>query len=295
MNIETISQHRCQLGEGPVWDDRNESICWVDIEKGEVHQYSLKNDRLESFSINEKVGSIAICSDGNFVIAAESGVGFLNRRNGEVTMFCDPESDLPHNRFNDGKCDPAGRFWAGTMSMEDEDKKGALYSFDNGGVVERIRKIGISNGLAWSKDERTLYYIDTLSFEVVAYDFELETGEIWNKRSVIRFTETDGYPDGMTIDADGMLWIAHWDGWQLSRWNPETNEKIHTIEFPVSRVTSCTFGGNGLGDLFVTSARVGLSEKELDEQPLAGSLFVIRDCGFSGMPTTEFKWENRPK
>jgi sugar lactone lactonase YvrE len=151
-----------------------------------------------------------------------------------------------------------------------------------------IENTTIANGMAWSPDHETLYFIDTPTFEVAAYQYDSATGQISDRRVVITIPKTDGYPDGMTIDCDGMLWIAHWDGWQVTRWNPQTGEKLHHIKLPVSRITSCTFGGENLDDLFITSARKGLSEAELDMQPLAGSLFVIRNCGYQGLPSFQF-------
>jgi sugar lactone lactonase YvrE len=143
--------------------------------------------------------------------------------------------------------------------------------------------------MAWSSDYKTFYYIDTPTCEVVAYDFDLLTGNIGNKRVVIRIPPQEGFPDGMTIDNEGMLWIAHWDGWQVSRWNPNKGKKLLSIPLPVAQITSCTFGGDNLQDLYITSARVNLTEEQLKQQPLAGSLFVLRNSGFHGTPSFEFK------
>ena len=151
-----------------------------------------------------------------------------------------------------------------------------------------IGDVSISNGMAWSSDHQTFYYIDSPTKQVVAYDYENRSGHISNRRIVIQFADDDGFPDGMTIDTEDMLWIAHWNGWQVARWNPHTGEKLLQIKMPVAKVTSCTFGGEHFEDLYITTARVGLTEEELRKQPLAGSLFVLPKCGYKGLPAFEF-------
>lgn len=288
MKIETFSSHLCQLGEGPVWDASRNEIYWIDIIGGEIHQYSFSNDSFRTYSVNELIGCIVICKSGELLTASKSGFGLLDRATGKITGIGNPECHIPDNRFNDGKCDVQGRLWAGTMSIDESPGAGNVYVFDKGKSEKKIENVTISNGLAWSIDNKTLYYIDTPTFEVVSYQYESTTGTIKDKKVVITIPKSEGYPDGMTIDKAGMLWIAHWDGWQVTRWNPDTGEKLCHIKMPVARITSCTFGGEHLRDLFITSARVGLSNEELQQQPLAGSVFVIRNCGYEGLKAFEF-------
>jgi sugar lactone lactonase YvrE len=289
VKVETVVKYKCLLGEGPVWDSRRETLCWIDILNGEIHEYNPADDLQKTLIIHQMVGAIAICKNGNFIAALKNGFGFIERNSGVVTMISNPEPDLPGNRFNDGKCDPKGRFWAGTMSHTDEPEKGSFYLLDEDlSVSKKMEHVSISNGLAWSLDQKTFYYIDTPTFTVAAFDFDLSDGTIRNKRIAIRVTAADGSPDGMTIDNQGMLWIAHWDGWQVTRWNPQTGKKILSIPLPVARVTSCCFGGDKFQDLYITSAGIGLNEDQLENQPLAGSLFVIRNIGYYGMPLFEF-------
>ncbi len=289
MQIDVVLPQRYLLGEGPVWDFRRKVICWVDILNGEIHQYSPATKKHHVISIGLMIGAAVLCTDGNFLTALSLGFAFVNRENEVVSMIANPESDITGNRFNDGKVGPDGRFWAGTMSHTDEPEKGSLYVFDTDhSVTKKISKVSISNGMAWSLDNRTWYYIDTPTYEVVAYDFDLVSGDISGKRVVISIPKEDGSPDGMTIDSEGMLWIAHWDGWQITRWSPTTGEKLSGIKMPAARITSCTFGGDDLGDLYITSARTGLTEDQLAGQPLAGSLFVIRNIGVKGLPAFEF-------
>jgi sugar lactone lactonase YvrE len=286
---EIVLEHRCILGEGPVWDKNRQTICWVDILRGEIHEYNPAKNSHKTLFVNQMIGAITICTNGQYIAALKNGFGFVDRNSGAVTMISNPEPHLPGNRFNDGKSDPGGRFWAGTMSHTDEPEQGNLYVLNTDlSVTKKIGKISISNGLAWSTDHKTFYYIDTPTFSVAAFDFDKASGAVDNKRTVIRIAQNDGSPDGMTIDSEGMLWIAHWDGWQVTRWNPLTGKKIMNITMPVARVTSCCFGGQKYQDLYITSARTGLGDDQLKKQPLAGSLFVIKNIGFNGLPAFEF-------
>lgn len=288
-SADTVVKHACLLGEGPVWDADLNVICWIDILNGEIHQFSAEQKTHQIIPVHQYIGSVALCKNGHFLAALKNGFAFINRENGQVNMIGNPEDHLSNNRFNDGKCDPAGRFWAGTMSLSEDPGAGSVYVLEKGlSITKKIDHTSIANGMAWSLDHQTYYFIDTPTCEVAAYHYDKNTGNISNKRTIIKIAKENGFPDGMTIDRQGMLWIAHWDGWQVTRWNPDTGKKIYDIQLPVSKVTSCTFGGENLEDLYITSARTGLSENELLEQPMAGYLFVIRNCGFSGIPTVKF-------
>lgn len=288
--IEVITDHKCLLAEGPVWDAKKNAILWIDILKGHIHEHSFKTSSQKTIELKEMIGSLSICSDRNLITALQNGFAFVDRESGKKTMIVDPESDLPNNRFNDGKCDPAGRFWAGTMSLSEDKGAGSLYVLNhNLTCSKKINGVTISNGLAWASDHNTMYYIDTPTLQIVAYDYNKSTGEIINRRVVITIDEKEGYPDGMTIDNEDMLWIAHWNGWQVTRWNPKTGKQLLAVKMPVAKVTSCTFGGENLTDLYITSAKVDLSQEDLKSQPLAGSLFVIKDIGYKGVAAFEFK------
>lgn len=292
LSYEVVVNHCCLLGEGPVWDAANKSICWVDILTGNIHKFSLSENVHQSIAVKDMIGAVALCVNGDFLAALKSGLAFINRDSGEVKYLHHPEVHLPENRFNDGKCDPAGRFWVGTMAQAETKGAGSLYMIERDlSHSVKIEGVTVSNGMAWSPDYKTFYYIDTPTFEVVAYDYNMETGNIANRKVAINIPEKEGFPDGMTIDNEGMLWIAHWDGWKVSRWNPVTAEKLLSVALPAARITSCTFGGENLQDLYITSASVGLTEKQHEEQPLAGSLFVVKNCGFQGMETHSFNFQ----
>jgi sugar lactone lactonase YvrE len=235
------------------------------------------------------VGTVVPRRSGGVMVALRDGFAALDLDSGTLTMIADPETDLPQNRFNDGKCDPAGRFWAGTMRIaEDQKGAGSLYRLDADLSVHKMwGDITVANGIAWSHDAKTMYYIDTPTMTVVAFEYNLETGAIANPRPAIHTPNGPGSPDGMTIDAEGMLWVAYWGGWRVVRWNPHTGEALAIIELPVERVTAPWFGGPNLDELYITTARVGLSEEALAKQPHAGSIFVAKP-GVRGLAAFEF-------
>jgi sugar lactone lactonase YvrE len=288
-NWEVVLDQQTILGECPVWDFKEQRIFWIDILSGMIHYYYPDKKEHQTFSLGQVPGSIALKKAGGLVAAIKRGFATIDIEKGTTWMIRQVESGSPDIRFNDGKCDPAGRFWAGTMSDSGIPAAGSLYVLEkNYSVKKKIKGVSCSNGLAWSADQKTLYYIDTPTRHVVAYRYDVHTGQISRKRVVVRIPEEAGYPDGMTIDTEGNLWIAIWDGWKVLRYNPDTGEKLGEILLPVARVTSCVFGGETLGDLYITTAKTGLTESQIKEQPLAGSLFVVRNCGYMGMKAFEF-------
>ena len=280
----------CQLGEGPLWDEQKSRLLWVDISRGTIHERYPHDHRHIASEFSVKIGAIVLDEDGEVIAATHHGFARMDLSNQSIIPIADPEPELPNNRFNDGKCDSRGRFWAGTMDeVTGKGGAGSLYVLDKEGrVTTKLTNITCSNGLAWSLDHQTLYYIDTGTRQVQAFDFEAVTGNIANGRVIIDVPESEGLPDGMTIDQEGMLWIALWGGWKVARWNPQTGEKLDEIIFPASQITSCTFGGADFNDLYVTSARTGLDKQALTEQPYAGSLFVVKNMGCGGMPAARF-------
>ncbi|ALS26677.1 SMP-30/gluconolaconase/LRE domain-containing protein [Paenibacillus sp. 32O-W] len=274
---ELLTDVRATLGEGPVWDEERGAIVWVDILEKRIWEYRPADADLTSYQLDQYVGAAALTESGGLLLAMRHGFYAMDRDTEKLRALGDPEADRPANRFNDGKCGPDGRFWAGTMSMGDKPGQGALYRLEEAGrIIRLVEGVSTSNGLDWSLDGRTFYYIDTPTREVAAFDYDRETGRIERRRTAIRVPEEDGYPDGMTLDAEGKLWIAHWGGSQVTRWDPETGRKLDALALPVPLVTSCAFGGEHYDELYVTSARVGLSTETLEQHPLSGGLFRFR-------------------
>lgn len=289
--VEVVDQHKCYLGESPVWDHLNHKILWVDIVKGEIHQLNTINLKKKVYKTGQSVGAVNLCSTGVLLVALQNNLGFIKENGENPVMYILPDVDVePGTRFNDAKCDPAGNLWAGTMNLSGKKGGGKLIMLDGELKTSvKISQVSVSNGMAWSNDHSTFYYIDSRERGVVAYNYNLSTTKITKKRKVIRIPLEMGIPDGMTIDKEGMLWIALWKGGKITRWDPSTGRCLFTVSLPVSQVTSCTFGGENFGDLYITSARSGLTENELNKEPLAGSLFIVRNIGVKGNPPFQFK------
>ncbi len=276
------------LGEGPLWSSREAVLYWVDIKAPALHRYRPSDGDRTSWVMPEPIGWVIERANGEGLVAGFKDRGFAFLTPGTLTpeTIGQPEPDYPDNRFNDAKADAAGRIWAGTMDDGAREASGALYRLDPDLDWQRMDKgYVVTNGPAFSPDYRRLYHTDT--FEGTIYVFDLaESGKLSGKRVFATIPEGDGYPDGMTCDAEGGLWVAHWGGWRLTRFTPD-GKVDRVIEMPVAQVTSCTFGGADLDRLFVTSANIGLDESEREEQPLAGGLFEIVP-GVRGFPAGQF-------
>jgi sugar lactone lactonase YvrE len=283
---ELFREDECLLGEGPFWFE--ERLYWVDIERGLLLSVDGRCGDRRSHAVGRRLGAAAPIDGRRFVVAVQDGIGFLDVETEVVAILASPEAALPRSRFNDGKCDPAGRFLAGTLDMDGRERTSALYSLEARGQLRRLLAgVSISNGLAWTADGRTLYYIDTPTFEIARFDYDVATGSLGGRQVAVRVPREMGYPDGMEIDANGDLWVAHWDEGAVRCWSPRTGECLAEIRLPCSRPTSCCFGGPGLDRLFVTTARIGLSEADLSRQPLAGSVFSCA-VGVAGVPVRRF-------
>lgn len=275
---------RATLGEGAIWHPVEKKLYWVDIEGRELHIYDPATGRDRELPTGEKVGTVVPVQDGGVLLALQNGIHKMSLPGGELTFLVDAEKDSAI-RYNDGKCDPAGRFWVGTIAGQGE---AALYRVNRDGTIHRqLDNITCSNGIVWSADKKTMYYTDTPTMEVMAFDYDDATGSISNPRVVITVPGDMGGPDGMTIDSEGKLWVAHWGGSCVARWDPLTGELLQKIEVPGPHVTSCAFGGEGLDTLYITTARDGLSEEQLRNYPLSGGLFAVKP-GVSGVPAEFF-------
>lgn len=277
MNIETILSLNCHLAEGPVWDEREQMLWWVNILDGELHRFDPATGEDRLFEIGCHVGAVGLREAGGLLLATANGFAFFDPEREQLEPITDPEANLPTNRFNDGKPGPDGGFWAGTMAYAVTEGAGSLYRLSPDGQAARVvEDVTISNGLAWNEAETIMYYIDTIPRHVYAFDFDKTTGQISGQRLAFTVPESAGYPDGMTIDREGKLWIAHFGGNAVRRWDPDTGEQLAVIELPASRITCCTFGGPNLDTLYITSAREGMTAAEEALEPLAGSLFRVK-------------------
>lgn len=287
LSVELILDAKARLGEGPTWDARAGRLVWVDIENGLVHFFDPGTGQDRAIAVGQMVGCAVPRAAGGLVLGAQQGFATLDPETEALTLIAQPEAHLPENRINDGKCDPAGRLLAGTMALSLAPRVGSLYRLDRDLSVHRLLEgITVSNGLAWSADSRTLYYIDTGTRAIAAFDYDVSAGALSNRRVVARVPPELGYPDGMAIDEEGCLWVGHWDGWSVCRWDPATGQVRQRVPVPVARVTSCAFGGPNLDDLYITTAWTGLTEVQRAEQPLAGGLFRCRPgvCGAAAVP-----------
>lgn len=287
--LELVMDAKAMLGEGPCWDNEKQILYWVDVLGKKIYIYNPITKANRIITLKQCISAIVPRNENEVVVALEDGFSFLNLITEKITPINDPEKHIINNRFNDGKCDAYGRFWAGTMNKSYVEGCGALYCLDTDFKVKRkLNNIGISNGIAWSLDNRFMYYIDTFTKSVCRFNYNIETGDIINRMEVINFQEEEGLPDGMTIDAEGMLWIAHWGGSKISRWNPNTNMKIAQFEIPAINVTSCTFGGEDLNELYITTAKEGLKSEQLTENPFSGGLFRLKTT-VKGISSHSFK------
>ncbi len=287
---ELILDARAELGEGALWDERTRRLYWVDIVGQALHVYdpALAEDR--SYHVGQMVGTVVLSESGRVLLAVHHGLAWFDLASETLDIIIDPEADRPDNRFNDGKCDPAGRFWAGTMHISAEvPDRGSLYRLDPDlSVHTLLTGVSISNGIVWTADRKTMYYNDSMPYLVSAFDYDDATGRINNRRSAIQVPRPLGVPDGMAIDREGMLWIAHFFGGAVRRWNPHTAQVLETIELPVSNPSSCAFGGEYLDELYITTAREKMSEEQLAREPLAGGLFRVK-VDVEGTLTHRFK------
>ena len=286
MKVQLAFQANDFLGEGPVWVPEEQALYWVDILRPALQRWHPASGMYQNWMMPTDIGCFALREKGGAVLGLRTGFAFLDFSSSTVSPLSDPEADLTYTRFNDGKCDRLGRFWAGTMDEESPNTRGALYKLDPNGKIRQMKpRIGISNGLGWSPDNRIMYYTDSAKRTIWAYDFDLRNGTISNQRV---FAQTpDAYvPDGLTVDADGFVWSAKWDGWKVVRYAPDGSIDV-VVQLPVQRPTSCMFGGPDLKNLYITSATTGLKEHELANQPFAGCILVLENVT-QGLPEPRF-------
>lgn len=286
--MEVVQRAQALVGEGPVWLEAQRRVFWIDIKGLKIHALDPATGVAETWAVPERVGALIPRARGGFVALCKSGVKLSDVPFDRFTPVMHPDADRPGNRFNDAKCDPAGRLWAGTMDDAENEASGRLYRIDDLATVRRVKdNVNLSNGLGWSPDGRTMYFVETLRGVIWAYDYDMADGAATNERVFATVPSNDGYPDGICVDADGCVWLAHWGGWRLTRFAPDGRVE-RVLKLPVPQVTSCAFGGAKLDTLYITTAAIGLDAAALGQAPLAGSLFACRP-GVTGLGVASFR------
>jgi len=277
-NPELILDCKYMIGEGTLWHPETKSLYFIDLLGNKIGRLNITNGDFDEMECGQNTGCIALSYKYDLIAAMQHGFYYVDFHNKKMVAICDPEKDKPNNRFNDGKVGPDGSFYAGTMSKDLDsgygsyEPHGKLYRLDTHYNVDVIdNAVIISNGLAWTKDESVMYHVDTPTFQIKAYDYDKSTGKASNGRMAFKIPEHMGGPDGMTIDEEDMLWICHWGGSAVNRWNPKTGELVESIAMPVSQPTCCAFGGEDMDDLFITSASINTKN-----EPYAGGIFKVK-------------------
>ena len=282
MDIRAISEVISDLGEGPIWSADTNSVTWTDITKNTFHTADIDTGKTMSFGVPSMVGAIAQSKDGGYIAATQKGFA----RIGVDGKYSPLHSFLPDDmRMNDGKVDPSGRFWAGSMALSFEKGRGSLYVLEKDNSYRSILDdITLSNGMGWSPDAQYFYYIDSVPGVLKRFDYDLHTGQISNPKDLITFDSSSGIPDGMSMSSDGKIVIALWDGRRIEIYEP-SGEKVSEITLGVSRPTSCTFAGPNRDILIVSTASQGIDRAD---EPLAGKILAVTGTGLIGLPTQQY-------
>jgi sugar lactone lactonase YvrE len=279
--VEHIVTSQCQLGEGPVWHPVEQVLYWLDIVQGKLHRFDPRSGDHQVFGLGIVVGSMGVREQGGFVMATQKGFAYWDPKKSRMTFLGDPDANEGEVRFNDGKTDRQGRFWAGKMSNRPEN---SLFRLDPDRSIHRMESgITLSNGLGWSPNNSIFYYTDSDAKSIYAYDFNPTTGGITNRRIFARSLDVpgEGFPDGIAVDQEGYIWSARWGGWKIVRYAPDGSIE-REIHIPVEFPSSCTFGGPNLDELYITSAWIDVKPENRASQPMAGDVFRLKTdvCGF---------------
>jgi sugar lactone lactonase YvrE len=276
---EPVAVPGLELGEGPSWDAASQALYWIDAPPGLVYRLGAGGLPATSWPLGMPIGAVFPRAGGGLVVPASDGVLTLDPVSGDVAMLAPIEADKPANRMNDGACDRAGRLYVGTMAADESPGRGALYRLDPDLTVTVLATgVGISNGIGWSPDDQLMYYSDSLAYRVDVFEYDPATGDVANRREFVRIGAGDYVPDGLAVDAEGGVWVAHWGGSVLCRYLRD-GRLDQTVKLPHAHVTSCAFGGPDLDQLYITTA-AGPADRE-------GGLFVLAP-GVTGLPSYPF-------
>ncbi|TWU37248.1 SMP-30/gluconolactonase/LRE family protein [Novipirellula artificiosorum] len=286
MKAELVYDAKAELAEGPIWYANR--LWWVSILSGQLHCLDVSTGINQTRVLGDFVGAAAPTQDGRWLVARRDDIIALDWNSGKSELLCKLDFGPRNLRFNDGKCDPTGRFYVGTLSLDGEANAGAFYRVDRDGcVTEVLSRVTISNGLAWSADATRLYYIDSPTQRVDLLDVDIPSGNVSNRRPFVEIPSAQGTPDGMAMDVDGNLWVALWGGHAVHCYDGRSGMQLHRVEVPAAQVTSCCFGGADLDRLYITTAKEGLDQAAIEKHPHSGSLFRC-DVGVRGVPPDPF-------
>ena len=290
MTASLLYKIPCLLGEGGFWHPTRQSFFWVDIDGRSLHEYNILDKKVSSWNFPDRPSMIALDKQDQLVLVFQSGVAKVDLQTEKLSWLLDVEKDIPDNRTNDGGVDICGRLWIGTMNVKFKEGAGSLYCVAADlSITKKIQSLAIPNGLVWSLDNQVMYHIDSPTRKVRAYRFDSKTGSIEFEKVAITVPEEIGSPDGMCIDEEGMLWIAHWNGFGVYRWDPIRGILLDKIDVPVPQVSSCTFGGSNMDQLFITTAREGFSAAQSEKYPDSGSVFIAQP-GVKGVKKNIFAY-----
>jgi sugar lactone lactonase YvrE len=286
---ELVADARADLGEGPLWDARSGVLSWVDLTAGRVHLSAADGGLVRTHEVEAPVGAALPAGGGGYLLADGSGLTLLSEA-GDTTPVLAMFGDTPGLRCNDAKCDPAGRAWVGTVGHGLAPGVGALSRIDAGPrATGLLTGLTVANGIGWSPDARTMWFVDSADPRVLGYDFDPATSALGPCRATVEIRTPEGVPDGLCVDDEGCIWVALWDGRAVHRYTPDGRLDA-TVTVPAARVTSCAFGGPDLSTLYITTARTGLSDDDLRDQPYAGGLFAVTP-GVTGPAATPWQPE----
>lgn len=278
------------LGEGAFWNYKTQELLWIDIEQQQLHVFDPSANTNKTIQMPNKIGTVVPSEDGNTAIVALSdGIYKVNMHTHELALLSAIESTTIENRFNDGKCDPNGNLWVGSMHLKQEKPNAKLYKVSsNGSTTAMLDQITISNGIVWTKEGTTMYYIDTPTGVIKGFDFNVKNNTISNERIAVKVDPKDGFPDGMAIDENDNLWVGMWNGNAVAQFNPRTGQLLSKIKVPAHNVTSCAFGGENLETLYITTASIDMNSDERNAYTNAGAIFKVKP-GVKGVNSTFFK------
>jgi sugar lactone lactonase YvrE len=286
LNAELAVKLNCNLGEGPFWDSKKQELYFVDISNKRVHIFAPSSNSVEAITFDQEIGAVLLDHNSELIVAARDGLYAATRDGDLKTLLAPIDFGDSSIRCNDAKCDANGRIWVGTMAFDFKQGAASLYSFDSENLKEILSDLTIANGLGWSPDQKTMYFIDSLTSRVDSFDFDLASGAISNRQPFVTFSDPGVIPDGMTTDEDGGIWVALFGGSAVRRFD-SSGKLTHTVSVPATQVTSCCFGGPDMSELFITTAQYGMDADTLSRDPLAGSLFRVK-TSFKGSASNRY-------